>query len=73
MPLLTERAIDKFSPEKRNCFVADEVKLKFSDTPIYTLSNCLISHEAEALYKECGCVAYYMPGKQRKVAENIDQ
>ncbi|XP_037080240.1 sodium channel protein Nach-like [Pollicipes pollicipes] len=58
----TQRAEDGFKPEQRNCFKEHEVSLKFSDTSVYTLANCLLSHEAEALFEKCGCVAYYMPG-----------
>ncbi|XP_043229967.1 sodium channel protein Nach-like [Amphibalanus amphitrite] len=66
----TKRAVEKFTPQKRNCFKEDEVKLQFTDTPIYTLANCLISHEAEELHKKCGCVAYYMPGNGELCHEN---
>ena len=56
------RAESSFSPEQRNCYKEHELTLEHTDTSYYTLANCLLSHEAQALVDQCGCVAYYMPG-----------
>ncbi|KAF0296176.1 hypothetical protein FJT64_006326 [Amphibalanus amphitrite] len=57
----TARAESSFTPEERNCYMEHERALRHADTTYYTLANCLLSREAQALVDRCGCVAFYMP------------
>ncbi|XP_043206837.1 pickpocket protein 28-like [Amphibalanus amphitrite] len=58
----TARAESSFTPEERNCYMEHERALRHADTTYYTLANCLLSREAQALVDRCGCVAFYVPG-----------
>lgn len=46
---------------KRNCYFANERKLKYFQT--YTESNCRRECLADYSLEECGCIPFYLPGK----------
>lgn len=62
-PILTSTTLvakNRFSPEVRGCYFQDEYRLKdFSYRGLrYSLDNCLIEAERQAVARECGCDYY---------------
>lgn len=55
---MIDQDLRSWPPEKRNCFLEGEKKLKFFN--IYTKINCEHECLSEASLKACGCVPFYM-------------
>lgn len=59
-PLLSiiDENLKSWRPEKRNCFLRHEKKLKYFK--IYTRINCEHECLSEAMLQACGCIPFYM-------------
>ncbi|XP_044256790.1 uncharacterized protein LOC123006401 [Tribolium madens] len=57
--ILTSEAVQKFSPETRQCYLSNERSLRHFK--VYTQSNCLLECLTNYTLQKCGCVNYFMP------------
>lgn len=57
--ITTSKGLDTYSPEKRQCFLYNEKKIKFFK--IYTQSNCQLECLTNFTITICDCVHFSMP------------
>ncbi|XP_061393667.1 pickpocket protein 28-like [Musca vetustissima] len=57
--MTTSKAIAKYSPEKRQCYMAKERQLRFFQ--VYTENNCELECLTNFTLHRCGCVKFSMP------------
>lgn len=57
--MTTSKGLDSYAPQKRQCCLEKEKKLKFFK--IYTQSNCQLECLTNFMIKRCGCVLSSMP------------
>ena len=59
----SKNAMERFTPEERDCYSEDEISLKYLPRDHgyrYEMSNCLFESAFENILRECKCV----PGKK---------
>lgn len=57
--ITTSKGLDSYDPQKRQCFLYQEKKMKFFK--IYTQSNCQLECLTNFTIKKCDCVHFSMP------------
>ena len=58
--IATDEDVRDEEPQKRNCFFADEVQLKYYNS--YSRPRCEIECEIFYMAEVCGCVHFFLPG-----------
>ena len=76
----TENAIMRFTSEERDCYVDDEISLKYlrkEDGYRYGMDNCLFTSALEQILNTCKCYPGYnynlIPKKSNKLSMSISQ
>ncbi|XP_058829261.1 pickpocket protein 28-like [Topomyia yanbarensis] len=57
--IITSKHSKSLSPEKRNCYFANEYYLRYFK--LYNVDNCIAECVSNYTYKHCGCVRFTLP------------